>query len=79
MGEGAVLSPVNGLAALAGVLLATLLLGVAVWVVGIAVLASLVSRETVTAAALARAGLVVAASGVLYTAAAIAIALLVPA
>lgn len=69
----------SGIAALAGVLLAALLLGIAVWVVGIAALASVVSRETVTTGALARAGVAVAASGVLYVAAVIAIGLLVPA
>lgn len=66
----------TGLGALAGVLLAALLLGVAVWVVGIAALAWVVSREAVTAAALVRAGAAVLASGVLYVATVIAIGLL---
>ena len=69
----------SGLAALTGVLLAALLLGVAIWVVGLAALASIVSCETVTAGALVRAGVAVVASGVLYVAAVIAIGLLVPA
>lgn len=55
-------------ASLAAVLLAAILLGFEVWVVGIAVLAWAVSRPTVTATVLAKAGAALAVSAIGYAA-----------
>jgi len=58
-------------ATLAAVLLAAILLGVEVWVVGIAALAWTVSRPALTAVAVATAGAALTASAVGYVAAVI--------
>lgn len=67
------------MAGLLGVLIAGILLGVAVWVIGIAILAWVVTRPTLTGGSLVATGAAVAASGVVYVAAVIAIRLLLPA
>ena len=64
---GAIVAP------LIGVLLAALLLGVTVWVVGILALAWLVSRKTITVAGLVKAGLAMGAAATGYVAAVILI------
>jgi hypothetical protein len=56
---------------LAGVLLAVILLGIEVWVVAIAALGYVVSREAVTAWVLIRAAILLGASAILYVALAI--------
>ena len=60
---------------LLAVLVAMALLGLAVWGIGIPVLAWVVSRETITPGTLLRAGAGLAASAILYTAIAIGLAL----
>lgn len=64
---------------LLGVLLAAVLLGAAVWVVGIAILAWVVTRPALAGGTLPVAGAAVAASGVVYVLAVVAIRLLLPA
>ncbi len=64
-------------ASLAALLVAAILLGLEVWVVGIAVLAWAVSRPTVTATVLAKAGAALAVSAIGYAAVVILAARLV--
>ena len=56
------------MASLGAVLLAAILLGLEVWVVGLAVLAWAVSRPVVTATVLAKAGAALAVSAIGYAA-----------
>lgn len=64
---------------LLGVLLAAVLLGAAVWVVGIAILAWVLTRPVLAGGTLLAAGAAVAATGVVYVLAVVVIRLLLPA